>query len=190
MSDGTTEAYTANVISDNIFAQCDNEGNMYTLMDEIIDHRKDSTALTEKDAWIHTKTGTKHRKITTGGWQLLVQFKDNTARWVRLSDLKAYFPIQMAEYAVGNSIQSEPAFVWWVRDQYIFKAKTRYWKRTHKYGIELPKSVQEALKIDQRTGTTFWRDALAKEMKNVMIAFEFTEGCKQPPFHEYLGCHC
>ena len=63
MSDGTTEAYTANVIADNIYAQCDDEGNMYTLMDEIIDHRKDSTALTEKDAWIHTKTGTKQRKM-------------------------------------------------------------------------------------------------------------------------------
>ena len=50
MSDGTTEAYMANVIADNIYAQCDDEGNMYTLMDEIIDHRKNSTALAEKDA--------------------------------------------------------------------------------------------------------------------------------------------
>ena len=40
MSDSTTEAYTANINADNIYAQCDDEGNMYTLMDKIIDHKK------------------------------------------------------------------------------------------------------------------------------------------------------
>ena len=29
MSDGTTEAYMANIIADSIYAQCDDEGNMY-----------------------------------------------------------------------------------------------------------------------------------------------------------------
>jgi hypothetical protein len=41
-------------------------------------------------------------------------------------------------------------------------SKKKYWQRTHKYGIELPKSVAEALDINQRTGTTFWRDAIEK----------------------------
>ena len=195
LSDGTVDSYTANMIADNIYAQCDDEGNMYTMMDEILDHRKNGHAIEIENGWIHTKQGTRRRKITTAGWELLVQFKDDTARWVRLADLKASFPIETAEYALNNKIIEQPAFAWWAkdalrrRDRTICKAKTRYWKRTHKYGIELPKSIQDALQIDKRTGTDFWRKALEKEMKNVMIAFEYTEDGKPPLGHERLGYH-
>ena len=59
-------------------------------------------------------------------------------------------PVELAEYAVANKISEEPAFAWWVcdvlrrRDRIIKKVKSRYWSRTHKFGIELPKSVGEA----------------------------------------------
>ena len=48
--------------------------------------------------------------------------------------------------------------------------KTRYHRTTQKFGIELPKTVKRALEIDEETGTTFWRDALQKEMGTVMKA--------------------
>jgi len=55
--------------------------------------------------------------------------------------------------------------------------KSRYWSTSHKFGIELPKSVEQAIKIDQATGTDFWQRASEKEMKNVLPAFEeWTEG--------------
>ena len=63
------------------------------------------------------------------------------------------------------------------RNNMIMKVRTRYWRTTHKYGVELPHSYEEALEIDRRTGTTFWRDAIAKEMTTVRVAFEnFTDG--------------
>jgi hypothetical protein len=43
--DGTTERYTANVIAENIFAQCDDEGQRFTILNEIIDHAKDGNAI-------------------------------------------------------------------------------------------------------------------------------------------------
>jgi hypothetical protein len=73
---------------------------------------------------------------------------------------------------------SEATFAWWVphvlwkRDHIIKKVNKRYWKRTHKYGIELPKSVEEALDIDARTGTDFWQKAIEKETRNVQVAFD------------------
>ena len=79
-----------------------------------------------------------------------------------------------------------PALAWWVRkalrkrDRIIKKVKARYWAKTHKFGIELPKTVAEALKIDERTGTDFWRKAIEQEMKNVMPAFEFIMATKCP----------
>jgi hypothetical protein len=43
--DRTIERYTANVIAENIFAQCDDEGRRFTILDEIIDHAKDGNAI-------------------------------------------------------------------------------------------------------------------------------------------------
>jgi hypothetical protein len=59
------------------------------------------------------------------------------------------------------------------RDILINKVKSRYWQRTHKYGIVVPKLVDEALCIDKEMGTEFWMKALEKEMKNIEPAFEF-----------------
>ena len=79
------------------------------------------------------------------------------------------------------------AFAWWVRkalckwDQIIKKVKARLlWAKTHKFGIELLKTVAEALKIDEQTGTGFWRRAIEHEMMNAMLAFEFIDGNKVP----------
>ena len=41
----------------------------------------------------------------------------------------------------------------------------------HKYGVRVPKLVQEDPCIDKETGTTFWQDAIQKEMTNVMVDF-------------------
>ena len=53
------------------------------------------------------------------------------------------------------------------------KVETKYWECTHKFGIEVPKDVKGANKIDQEIGNTLWQDAIALEIKNVRIAFEF-----------------
>jgi hypothetical protein len=36
--DGSSDEYTANVIAENMYAQCDTEGNQFNIMDCIIDH--------------------------------------------------------------------------------------------------------------------------------------------------------
>ena len=65
-----------------------------------------------------------------------------------MKDVKEAHPIEVAEYAVANRIDNEPAFTWWVpytfkkRNCIIAKVKTKYWKTTHKYGIEVPTSIE------------------------------------------------
>ena len=178
LPDGTMAEYAANVIAENMYSQCDSEGQEYLLLREIVDHRKDAMAYTLDQGWVQTRSGRKSRQKTTKGWQLLVSWKDGTTDWVPLKELKASNPIELAEYAVANKIVEEPAFAWWVKDvlwkrnQIIAKIKSRYWKMTHKFGLKLPHSVQEALQIDEEMGTDFWRRAIEKEMKNVMPAFE------------------
>jgi hypothetical protein len=46
LGDGTEYRYSANVIADNIFAQCcDDEGRQQAVLWEIADHRRDVTAV-------------------------------------------------------------------------------------------------------------------------------------------------
>ena len=129
-----------------------------------------------------TRRGRRIPKTTTKGWKLLCQWRDGSSDWIDLKYVKDSNPIQLAEYAVANRIQEEPAFKWWVsetlrtRNRIIAKVKSRYWKTSHKYGVRLPHSVQEALQIDKETGTDFWWKAIQKEMKKVMVAFEFDDG--------------
>ena len=186
-ADGQTEAYTANIIAEHIYSQVDADGHNYTGLDEILDHRHDDTALFGDDAK-YVKGGQRVNKMTTRGWELCVRWKNGETSWVKLKDLKDANPIETAEYAVNNGIDKQPAFVWWVkhtlkpRERLLKAMQKRYFRTTQKYGIELPKTVKRALEIDAETGTTFWRDALAKEMKNVGVAFNILEeGESVPP---------
>jgi hypothetical protein len=88
-------------------------------------------------------------------------------------------------------------FAWWVphalkkRDKILSKVKTKYWLRTHKYGIGLPKSVEHAKQLDLKNGNTLWWDAIMQEMKNVRIAFDKFKGevTDLPPGFQQIMCH-
>ena len=94
----------------------------------------------------------------------MVRWKGGESEWIPLKDLKDANPIEVAEYAHANKIQDEPAFKWWThhvlrqRNQMINNAikkggKSKYWRTTHKFGIEFPHLAKEALAIDRRTNT-------------------------------------
>ena len=114
-----------------------------------------------------------------------------------LKDMKESYPVQVAKYCVQSRISSEPEFAWWVpyvlkkRNRIIVKVKSEYWIRTHKFGIWVPKSVQEAKRIDEQNGDTLWWKSICKEMENVRVAFEEFEGDKShlPPGYQEVGFH-
>ena len=195
--DGERASLAANNIAENLFAQIDDEGNRQVLMDEIIGHRSNEHAVKQQDAFITTNTGTKRRKETTKGWELLVRWKDGGTDWITLKDIKESYPVQVAEYAVSSRISEEPAFAWWSssvlkkRNRIIAKTKSKYWLRTHKFGIEIPKTVLQARQIDAKCGNTLWWDAVCKEMKNVRPAFEVFEGDEHqlPSGFQEIKCH-
>jgi hypothetical protein len=193
--DGATDVFTANTIAESMYSQIDGDGHTFLLMSEITDHKTDGTAVSKDDGLETMRNGQQRPRHTTRGWKLLVQWKDSSMSWVPLKDMKESHPIEVAEYAVVNKIVEEPAFAWWAkkvlrkRDRIIRKVKARYWQRTHKYGILVPKTVDEALRIDQETGTTFWAVAIEKEMKAIKPAFEFKDDDVMPVAHQHIDCH-
>ena len=159
--DGHTESLSANLIAQNLYSQIDVEGTRHVLLDDKLDHRRTDAAINKEDAFKTMSNGIKRRKQTTQGWQLLCQWRGSSTTWVALKDMKQLYPIQLAEYAVANRINEEPAFAWWVttflkkRDRILAKVvKSKYWQRTHKYGIRIPNTVEEALAIDKSNGNT------------------------------------
>ena len=53
----------------------------------------------------------------------------------------------------------------------VKKRQTRYLKKTHKFGVDMPKTVKEAAELDAKNGDTKWMDAILKEITNVRVAF-------------------
>ena len=91
-----------------------------------------------------------------------MRWKEGSSDCVSLKDVKESYPIEVMEYVISHKIQDQPAFAWWIpfvkskRASIISKAATKYWDRTHKFGIEVPKSVKEAIRIDKENGNTLW----------------------------------
>jgi len=180
----------ANLIAENMITQCDANGNQCLLFKAVIDHKYEiETQVTER-------RGEDHQQDKTRGWTLAVEWKDGSTSWERLRDLKESFPIEVADYAIANNIHEEPAFSWWVknvlrrRKKVIASTSTKYIKRTHRFGLEIPKTVKRALEIDTENGNRMWRDAIAKEMEAVRVAFKILDDGKMPPpGYQRMECH-
>jgi hypothetical protein len=107
--DGAEAEYSANVIAENMWAQCDIDGNQHQLMEAIVDHKLDEHALQCTGGYV-VVNGRQHMKKSTKGCQLCIQWKDGATSWERLTDVKESNPIEVAEHSVAQGIESEPAF--------------------------------------------------------------------------------
>ena len=89
-----------------------------------------------------------------------------------------------------KKISEKSAFAWWVkfilrkRDHIISKTH-RHWLKTHKYGICVPNTVEEAILIDKENGDTLWSDIIMKEINTVQPAFKVFKKRKEDIL---IGC--
>jgi hypothetical protein len=197
--DGDEAVMSTNLIAEAMHAQCDPNGNQYILLDSIIDHKRLDSAIRPLDQKVVRPNGRTYLGRSTIGWQLCCQWKDGSTSWESLANLKESHPIETTEYAVNKRLDHEPAFNWWVPhvfrkgDQIISLVRrrtTRYLKRTHKFGIEILKTVKEALALDRKNGNTLWADAIAKEMREVRIAFNILpDGGSAFIGYQKIPCH-
>ena len=193
--DGEIIEFSANTIAENMYSQCDIDGNQYRLMESIIDWRRDNDAVGMDKKFIQKGNNMQLQK-TTKGWKLCVEWRDGSTSWEKLAVLKESNPIEVAEFAIAQGINDEPAFAWWVpyvlkrRERIVSMVNKRVLKRTHKYGIRVPRTYDEAVAIDTENGNTLWQDAVQQEMNKVRIAFKILDdGEKVPPTFQEIRCH-
>jgi hypothetical protein len=182
---GHIAEYSANVIADSIYRDINDDGLEELFFDSIIGHEQDETY-----------QGDSNAKYVTKGWNICVSWKDRSMSWHSLSEIKNSYPVQLAEYAKTNKLEQETAFSWWIkstlklRRTFIKSTRKSHLKCSHKFGIGLPKTVEEALEIAKQTKTTFWHDAIHKEMKNNRLAFKVLEEEERVPVgYKWIKCH-
>ncbi len=160
---GTITELTANKIAKCMYAQFDPVGNQYVMLDCFVDFDKSLTAISLADQNIVVKRHPSNH-CNTYGWKICCQWKDSSTTWESLKDLKESHPLEMAEYVITQGIDHKPVFNWLVPQvlrlckciiSLIKKQKMSYLKKNTKFGIEVPTSVDHALKIDKRNGNTF-----------------------------------
>ena len=123
-------------------------------MDKIVDHRKEDTAYDKANGFVIDKYGNKSHRTMTKGWKLLVNWKDGTQSWIPLTEVKDSNPIELAENTVAKEFNKEPAFTWWVPftlhkcNRIIAAVNNMTKKKSHKYGIKVPRSVAHAYELD------------------------------------------
>jgi hypothetical protein len=121
-ANGIEAECSANVIAENMWAQCDIDGNQCQLLEATIDHESDKHAVQRADGYV-VVNGRKHMRKSTKGWELCIQWKDGSTSWERLANVKESNPIEVAAHSVARGIESEPAFAWWV--EFTLKKRDR-----------------------------------------------------------------
>ena len=72
--------------------------------------------------------------------------------------MKEYDTIEVAKISTAHGISNEPVFTWWVpytvwkRDNIFSYLNVRVKQTTHKYGVAIIISVEEAYAIDTKNG--------------------------------------
>ena len=54
----------------------------------------------------------------------------------------------------------------------VSAVKARIKKKARKYALLVPLTVEETYALDEQEHVTHWRDVIAKEMNNVIVAFK------------------
>ena len=185
MPDGTYAGYYANNLIESIYNSVDENDHAELFLDDIIDHQVNGNTVPKQDGWVRSSNSASKRVITTRGWDLKILWKDDTSTWIPLKDIKEVNPVEVAEYAVRANIANEPAFACWVNgtikrcNKIIKKVRHRLAKKSHKFGIKVPNSIQEVLSLDQDNGNYHVKEAF----KLIDEGERLPAGSKEIPYH-------
>ena len=151
-------------------------------MHQIVYHKNNDKAINRAEQKFVDSRGKQQYKRSTKGWEVCVRWKNGSTTLEKLSDFKECYPVQTDKYTATNDIDTEPAFNYWVPHtlrksdsiiSLVKKRQTRYLKKTHKFGIEMPNTVKEAAKLDANNGDTKWMDAISKEIASIHLVSTF-----------------
>ena len=95
------------------------------------------------------------------------------ASWEPLDEIRLADQITLVDYAIENKLIYQVGWKWakkkkksskkFARMAKIYKSQVKDLKARYKFGIEVPRGVREALRLNEINGNTKWMDAITKE---------------------------
>ena len=85
-------------------------------------------------------------------------WKDKSELWIHLKEFKESHTVKVAEFSKTRGINIYPYFAWWVpytlqkQDVILSSVKHSIRKTNHKYGIEIPYTINQDYQLDHENG--------------------------------------
>ena len=96
-----------------MYSQVDSEGFSHSILSGIFISAKDTIAVQKCDQYIITKSGQCCMRKSTVGWDLLIDCKDVSKKWIPLLVMRESNPIEVDEFTSPHSIYDGPVSTWW-----------------------------------------------------------------------------
>ena len=110
--------------------------------------------------------GIKGHRKKNKKWEVLVDWDHVNASWEPLEEIRLADSITLADYAIKNKLIYQVGWKWakkknksskkFSRMAKIYKSQVKDLKARFKFGIEVPRGVKEALRLDEKNGDTKW----------------------------------
>ena len=117
-----------------------------------------------------------HRKGRNGKYEVLIKWTTGEETWEPLTWIADQDPVTLAKYAKEHDLLNETG---WKHFQRLIKhekqfirtlrrAKATKTKGTKiKFGVEVPRNYNDALRIDKENGNTLWQEAIKTELDQI-----------------------
>jgi hypothetical protein len=167
----STNCYVANMIAESLYSQVDTDGREFMLMKEIMDHQSDRSAVPVNDAYYEDPNGWTSRRMTTKAGKFLLNRR--TAQRISSLSKTTKNPTRFRSRSTLSRTRSLNSRHWHSQEAGADhpEDEDNIMEMHSQVRSELLKIVKQVLAIDRYTGTSFWKDAIEKEMKNVLPAF-------------------
>jgi len=137
-------------------------------------------------------------------YNIMVEWENGEITTEPLAVIAADDPVTCAIYARENGLLDEPG---WKRFKSIAKREKKFIRMVnqaklrsfntaprYKYGFEVPRTYDQALRLDSRNGNNLWADAVALELKQITEYDTFTDKghhttAKVPPGYKKIRVH-
>ena len=146
------------------------------------------------------KPGDKNYNSST--WNLLIKWEDNTITREPLSVIATDDPVSCALYAKEHGLLNKHG---WTRFKRIAKNEKKLKRMVnqaclksvrhgviYQFGVQVPRSVKQALQLDEKNGNNAWRDAIRAELSQLQDYETFRDmgkNYKFPQGYTKICCH-